>query len=642
VTNLSKRASVATALLLLGTAAFSQTSSDTAPIPAPVDRAYPGTITLHVDATDLERRIFRVRQSIPVDEPGHMTLLFPRWIPGYHSPTGPIHNYAGLIVSSGGLPLKWTRDTFDVYAIHVDVPQGVTHIDIAAQALTPTENAQGSVVMSSDMLRLNWYTLALYPAGYFTRRIDIDASVKLPTGWSFGTALDLAAPASDDSTLRFKTVSFETLMDSTLIAGRHLKRVELDTADKKRTSRVALTAIADEAEQLDIRPHHIRAMSSLVEQSDKLFGFRPFDRYEFLLWLSERIGGAGIEHQRSSENGVSPKYFAGWDSMLISRNLLAHEYTHAWNGKYRRPADLWTPNFNVPMRDSMLWIYEGQTEYWGIVLATRAGFTTVQQTLDEWASIAAVYETQAGRTWRPLQDTTNDPIIASRRPIPWRSWQRSEDYYREGALLWLDVDTLLREMSNNKQSLDTFARAFFAIGSANSMPSTYTFDDVIKALNAIQPYAWQAFFNQRLNESGNGAPLDGIVRGGYRLQFVEQPSEYLRANDTRRGVTDLSYSVGLTVNSRGRITNVVWDGPAFKAGLTSGMELIAVNNIAFERDRLLAAVKATKDGAALDLLMKEDNAYRTVRIDYRAGLRYPVLASAGSSPMLDKILAPRK
>lgn len=615
-------------------------------IPAPLDVPYPGAMTLHVDATDIERRIFRVRQSIPA-APGRMTLLFPRWIPGYHSPNGPIHNYAGMVISSNGRPIKWTRDTLDVYAFHIDVPEGAQRIDVEAQALTPTDAAQGVVVFSKEMLRLNWYTLALYPAGYYARRIDVDASVTLPAGWQFGTALDAASPINadnsrTDNTVRFKTVSFETLMDSTLIAGRHFKKVDLDTADNKRASRVTLSAMADEAELLDIRPHHIRALSSLVVQSDKLFGSRPFDRYEFLLWLSERIGGAGIEHHRSSENGVAPKYFIGWDSMFISRNLLAHEYAHAWNGKYRRPADLWTPNFNVPMRDSLLWVYEGQTEYWGIVLAARAGFITVQQALDEWASIAAHYEAQAGRAWRPLQDTTNDPIIAARRPIPWRSWQRSEDYYREGALLWLDVDTRLRELSKNRRSLDTFARAFFRGTEGDWGPSTYTFDDVVRTLNAVEPYDWQAFFDERLNESGNGAPHDGIVRGGYRLQFVETQSEYLRANDVRRGTTDLSYSLGLTVNSRGRVTNVVWEGPAFHAGLTSGIDLVAVNGIAFDRDRLLAAVKSTKDGAPLELLMKEGDAYRTVHIDYRGGLRYPVLARAGTSPTLDKILAPLK
>lgn len=643
-----KQISIRAALLsmALGVAGLACAQTFDAPpgaVPEPRDVPYPGVMTLHVDATDIERRIFRVRQIVPV-APGRMTLLYPRWIPGYHAPNGPVHNFAGLTIQSGGRAIKWMRDPVDVYAFHIDVPEGVDAIEIQAQALTPTETAHGPVVMSHNMLRLNWYTVALYPAGHYVRRIEVNASVSLPKGWQYAAALDVdTSKTSADNTIAFKTVSFETLVDSPLIAGRHFKQVALDETADKRASRVTLHAMADEPEQLDIRPHHVQAMQALVRQADKLFGARHFDRYDFLLWMSERIGGAGIEHHRSSENGVAPRYFIAWDSAMIGRTLLAHEYAHSWNGKYRRPADLYTPNYNVPMRDGLLWVYEGQTEYWGNVLATRSGFLTVKQSLDEWASIAATYNAQVGRTWRPLQDTTNDPIIASRRPIPWRSWQRSEDYYREGALLWLDVDTLIRERSKNKRSLDTFARAFFGMNDGDIGPLTYTFDDVVQALNAVEPYDWPAFFRARLEEHGNEAPLDGIARGGYRLTFVEQQSEYLRTNDVRRGVTDLTHSLGLIVDNRGNITNVLWDGPAFKAGLTTGIDLIAVNGVEFDRDRLMTAVKATKEGAPLDVLVKEGDAYRTVRIDYRDGLRFPVLERLKGQPaLLDNILTPRK
>jgi predicted metalloprotease with PDZ domain len=350
-----------------------------------------------------------------------------------HAPVGPVHNFAGLKISANGKPVQWMRDAVDVYAYRIEVPSGVQALDIEAQLLTATESAQGAITMSREMVRLNWYALVLYPAGHFSRRIDVTASVKLPDDWQFGVALDLDTTTNESGSnvARFKTVSLETLADSPLIAGKYFKKIELDpSAAANGRPRVTLNVIADEPDDLEAKAVAVEALRELVRQADRLYGARHFDHYDFLLSLSDRLSGAGIEHHRSSENGVTPRYFTAWDTATISRDLLAHEYTHSWNGKYRRPADLWTPTFNVPMRDSLLWVYEGQTQYWGSVLAARAGFLTKQQALDDLANTAALYDAQVGRTWRNLQDTTNDPIIASRRAIPWRNWQRSEDYYR--------------------------------------------------------------------------------------------------------------------------------------------------------------------------------------------------------------------
>jgi predicted metalloprotease with PDZ domain len=576
-----------------------------------------------------------------------MVLLYPRWIPGVHAPAGPIYNFAGLKINANGKPLQWTRDAADVYAYHIVAPSGVTALDIEAQLLTSTESAQGVVTMTREIVRLNWYSVVLYPAGYFTRRIDVTASVKLPTDWQFGTALEVdaaAATADQRNITRFKSVSLETLADSPLFAGKYFKKIDLDVgAQSSGRPRVTLNVMADELEQLDAKSAAIDVLRELVRQADKLYGARHYDHYDFLLSLSDRLGGSGVEHQRSSENGTTSKYFTAWDSATISRDLLAHEYTHSWNGKYRRPADLWTPTYNVPMRDSLLWVYEGQTQYWGAVLAARAGFLTKQQALDDLASTAATYDTQVGRTWRNLQDTTNDPIIASRRAIPWRSWQRSEDYYREGALLWLEIDTLIRKHSKNKRSLDNFARAFFGVNDGDWGQLTYTFDDVVNALKQIEPYDWAKFLRTRLDENAASAPLDGIKQGGYQLIYSENQSEYLKASETRRKVVDLAYSLGLTVDLKGKFTQVQWDGPAFKAGLTIGTELVAVNGIAFDPDKFKVAVKATKDGTPIDLLIKQGETYRTVRIDYRGGARYPQLERIQGVPaILDDILAPKK
>ncbi len=609
-----------------------------APLPALQDIPYPGTLRLAVDATDLDRRIFRIKETIPA-KPGPLTLLYPRWIPGAHGPVGPIHNYAGLKITANGQPVRWVRDPSDVYAFQVVVPDGASALEIEAQFLTPTESSQGGAQITKEMMRLNWYVATLYPAGYFARQIQIEATVRLPRDWQFGTALEPSDVSISAPVYSFKPVSLETLLDSPLFAGKHFKKIDLDP---KGRSRVTLNVMADEPEFLEVKPPILAAHRKLIDQADKLYGARHFDHYDFLLSLSDRLAGSGIEHHRSSDNGTDPKYFTTWDTAFISRDLLPHEYNHSWNGKFRRPADLWTPNFNTPMRDSLLWVYEGQTQYYGTVLAARAGFVTKQQALDSLAATAATYDTRIGRTWRNLQDTTNDPIIAARRALPWSSYQRSEDYYSEGLLVWLEVDTLIRERSGGRRSLDTFARNFFGMRDGDWGVLTYDFDDVVAALNKVEPYDWATFLRQRLEDTNPRAPLDGLKRGGYRLVYKEEPTATAKSNETRLKSIGLSYSLGASFDSSGKITNVMWDGPVYRAGLISGMQVVAVNDIAFDGDKLRAAVKATKTGGPIEFLIKENDRYRRVKIEYNGGLRYPHLERIKNEPArLDQILAPR-
>jgi predicted metalloprotease with PDZ domain len=610
------------------------------PIEAPKDIRYPGVMTVGVDATDLDHRIYRTRQTLPVAAAGPMVLLYPHWVPGTHSPNAPLLFFAGLKISAGGKPLAWTRDTVDVYAFHIDVPAEAKTLDIEGQYLTPTDSQQGGIAMTQEILRLNWYAATLYPAGYFIRGIDVDASVKLPAGWQYGTALETATATGD--TVKFKRVSYETLVDSPLIAGKYFRKLELDPGGR---SRVTLNLAADEPQYLATKPPAETALRELVRQADKLFGARHYDHYDFLLTLSDRLGGMGTEHQRSSDNGTQPKFFTTWDKAQISRDLLPHEYTHSWDGKYRRPADLWTPNLNVPMRDSLLWVYEGQTQYWGHVLAARSGMLTKQQALDGLAHFAASYDAHPGRAWRNLQDTTNDPIIAMRRPIPWSSWQRAEDYYVEGLLVWLEADTLIRERSGGRRSLDDFARAFYGVNDGDWGQLTYTFEEVVATLNKVEPYDWAKFLRARLDENAGGAPLAGIKRGGYTLVFTDTPSESYKDNEARRKFTDLTFSLGLAIDQKGgKIGAVLWDSPAYKAGLTSGQEIIAVNGIAYDADRLKDWVKGSKEEKApLELLIKLEDVYRVVKIDYHGGARYPHLEPIkGAKALLDDILAPRK
>ena len=611
-------------------------------IAAPRDVAYPGVIRLQVDASDVQRRIWRVRETIPVTQPGRLTLLYPQWLPGNHAPRGPIERLAGLQIRAGGRLLNWTRDPVEVHAIHVDVPAGVREVEASFQALTPTEADQGRIVVTPEMLNLQWNLVTLYPAGHYASRITVEPSVTLPEGWRFGVALDPARTRG--ATTTFKPVSLETLIDSPMFAGRYYRQVDLDpdAAARKRPP-VRLNIVADSPEQLEIKPEQLQMHRNLVVQADRLFGSRPFDRYEFLLGLTGRLGGIGLEHHRSSENTVNTRYFLDWNQGFNDHDLLPHEYVHSWNGKHRRGADLWTPNYNVPMRDSLLWVYEGQTSYWTPVLAARSGMLTKDQALQMLASQAAALDARTGRAWRDLADTTFGPIVSARRPQPWGDWQRPEDYYTEGALVWLEVDTLIRERSNGRRSLDDFARTFFGGRDGDWRVYTYTFDDVAAALNAVEPYDWATLLRTRLDENASGAPLQGFARGGYRLIYTDTPSPVFRDDEAARRVTELTYSLGMVVNRDAKLTAVRWEGPAFDAGLTVGTTLVAVNGLAYDADRLKAAITAARGGGApIELQVRHGDHLRTVRIPYHLGLRYPHLERvAGTPARLDDILAPR-
>ncbi|MDB5493279.1 MAG: putative protease with the C-terminal domain, partial [Phenylobacterium sp.] len=476
------------------------------------------------------------------------------------------------------------------------------------------------------------------PAGYFTRRIPVAASIRLPDGWAYGTALETAA--AEGGLIHFKRAAFDVLMDSPLLAGRYFRQFQLDTSGK---SPVRLDVAADRPELLAATPEQIEKHRELVRQADKLYGARHYDHYDFLFSLSDRLGTIGLEHHRSSEDGTRPDFFTEWSKNAPARNLLPHEYSHSWDGKFRRPADLWTPNLNVPMRDSLLWVYEGQDQYWGYVLGARSGLVTKQQTLDALAMTAATYSAgRPGRSWRSVEDTTNDPIIANRRPQAWTSWQRSEDYYSEGQLVWLEADTLIRERTGGRKSLDDFARGFFGVEDGNWSELTYSFDDVVAGLNAVMPYDWARFLNERINEVAPKFPLDGLTRGGYRLAYTETPTDYWTQNEANRKTVDLTYSLGLTLNPEAAITAVLWDGPAFKAGLTVGGKLIAVNGIAYAADLLKEAITAAKAGPPVSLIIKDGDHYRVVAIDYHGGLKYPRLERIEGTPdRLSEIYAPK-
>ncbi|KZC35872.1 peptidase M61 [Rhodanobacter sp. FW510-R12] len=611
----------------------------TGDVPPPQDTPYPGTVALHVDARDTAQGIFRVHESIPV-KAGALTLLYPQWIPGDHSPTGPIAMLAGLELSAGGKPLTWTRDKYDVYAFHLDVPAGVASIDAEFQYLSPRD---GGFEITDRMMDMEWSKVALYPAGHFTRGITFAPSVTLAHGWQFGTALETGSQSGD--TVTFKPVTFNNLVDSPVYAGQYFKRVDLTPPGG---APVHLDIVADAPKYLEMTPEQLKVHRALAVQATTLFGSHHYDHYDFLFSLSDQLGGNGTEHHQSSEDGLGADYFTAWNDAAPGRDLLAHEYTHSWNGKFRRPADLWTPNFNVPMGDSLLWVYEGQTQYWGFVLTARSGMWSPQEFRDALAMVAANYErNRAGFGWRTLEDTTNDPPVARRSGLPYRSWQMSEEYYSAGQMMWLSVDAKIRALTHDRKSLDDFARAFFGVDNGSYVTKTYAFDDVVAALDGVAKYDWAGFLRARVDAIGPPL-LDGLEGTGWKLVYTDKESAYEKQYNSRpepsRHLYNFAWSIGLTMADKGRINDVRWNGPAFKAGVSTGAAIVAVNGQDYSDDVLKNAITAAKtDKAPIQLLLKYQGGYRTVPVDYHGGLQYPHLVRvAGTPDYLSEIVAARK
>jgi predicted metalloprotease with PDZ domain len=630
-----------TLIAFLALPAARAAAADGPAIPPPRDVPYaPGTLVLHVDATDLEHRVFRVRETIPVAA-GPMVLLYPKWLPGNHSPTGPIALLQGLVVTAASERLEWRRDPVDMHAFHLDVPGGVRRLELEFQFTSPVDDSQGRMTVTPDLLGVQWEKMLLYPAGYYAARIPVEATLQLPPGWAFGTALETAARDGDE--VRFHATSLETLVDSPLFAGRYAKRLVLDA---RADSPVWLNAFGDRAALIDVSDAQLAAHRNLVAETDALFGARHYSHYDFLLAVSDNFASIGLEHHQSSENGVPAGYFTEWDDLGEYRDLLAHEMVHSWNGKFRRPAKLWTPNYNVPMRNDLLWVYEGQTEFWGDVLAARSGLWTPEFAREALARFAAEYQFQRpGRTWRSLADTTRQPIIDYAGDEPFVSWARDTDYYTEGVLIWLDVDTQLRALTGERRSLDDFARAFFGMENGRMTPSTYTLDDVVAALDGIAAHDWRAFFAKRVQGHGPDAPLDGITRSGWRLAFSSEPNAYLASNETRKKQLNLGDSAGLVVSTEDAIVaGVVWGSAAFRAGLVNGNELVAVNGREFSADLLKDAIREAAGGTEpIELLVKNYDTYRTVQLDWHGGLRYPHLERIEGTPdRLSALFAPRR
>jgi predicted metalloprotease with PDZ domain len=598
------------------------------PVAGPQDRPFEGTIKLDVDARDLQRRIFRIKQTIPVQKAGPLTLLYPEWEPSSHARSVSVANLAGLVVHAGSQRLAWRRDELDMHAFHVLVPTGTERIDVEFQYITRA----GDALLRPDMVVVQWQRMLLYPAGWFARNIAVQARLRLPQGLKSVSSLQLEDAGDDE--LGFAKTSLETLLDAPVIAARHLRSIGLGAAGEPP---LRLHLLADTEQGLNITRHDLGKLRRLTGETHAVFGQAPYRHFDAMVVLSDAFPTGGCEHAESAEIYLPADFFRDPSSQLNSLDLIAHEHVHAWNGRARVPAGQWTPTPNVPIRNSLLWVYEGQTEFWGRVLAARSGLRGRQDALDKFALDAAEVQVANGRAWKVLRDTVNDPLYVSGRSNVWPQWQRRKDYYTEGVLLWLDVEMTLRERSNGRLGLDDFARQFFAVHAPGQV-STYGFEDVCQVLNRLLPLDWPALLNARL-DAHEAVVLDGLAKAGWSLVFEPRPSETFRQHEEEIQASDLTYSVGMVVTTKGEVRSVLWDSAAFKAGLAPGAKLLSVNGSRFSLQHLLASIDAS-GGATLLLDYEMEGVRSTAELRHPGGLRYPRLKRVEGTPdRLSKLLA---
>ena len=594
------------------------------------------TVTIAVDATAAPRKIFHASLKIPAS-PGDLTLYYPKWIPGEHAPDGPVIDLAGLKFAAGGKILKWRRDLVDGFTIHVEVPAGITEISAELDFLSPAifEGGFSAGSSATDKLAvISWNQVLLYPKGWQSDDINYSASLKLPDGWKFGTPLPVASHSGNE--IKFATVSLTTLVDSPVITGEFLKVVPLaqDPVTEMDIAADSAAALEAPAEVWDHYKH-------LVEQAQRLFGAHHYRDYHFLYTLSDHVAHFGLEHHESDDSRVDERALVDDASRKLSASLLPHEYVHSWNGKYRRPADLATPDYEQPMQDDLLWVYEGLTNYLGFVLTARSGLLTAEQDRDDLAITADMLDHHTpGRVWRNLQDTADAAPQLYFAPRAWQSWRRGTDFYDEGTLSWLWADVIIRQQTKGAKSLDDFCELFHGAPSTGPMVKPYTFDDVVSALNQIAPYDWRGFWTERLTNHGPGAPLGGVEGSGWKVVYDEIPSEMLTGSASMNRTVPAALAFGLLLNEDGTISDVTEGLPAAKAGIGPGMKLVAVNGRRFSPEILRDAVKATKNGhAPLDLLVENTDYYKTYKIDYHGGEKYPHLVRDDSKPdLLSEIL----
>ena len=601
-------------------------------------------IQITVDLSDAPRKLYHAEVDLPVTA-GPLALTTPKWIPGTHQPLGPVASITDVVFTANGRPLAWRRDDVDLYQFHMTIPEGVTTLHAHLDCIVTSNITQ-------KLALFDWETLMVYPANTPVRDIPIQPSLIVPAGWSVGTALSPIGGAyplpSPGSTTHFAVTNVEQLEDSPILTGQYFQEfVVAPVISPKHYVDVA----SDAPEDSKLSPAVLAGIAKLVLEADALYRSHHYNDYHFLVALSDVIGSdVTVEHGQSSEYGVPEKFFSNEGFLLAGADLLPHEFSHSWNGKYRRPVGLYQPDFATAQQGALLWVYEGMTQYLGNILAARAGLKSQSQYRDILAQSAANLDYTPGREWRSTEDTAIAASILRGGSQAWSNWRRGQDYYDEGQLVWLDADTLIRKLTNNQKSLDDFQNIFLAKG-GNTGPLivTYTFDELVQDLNAVAPNDWATFLREQVVKITPRADLAGIERGGYKLVYADKPNASVSMVQSALaglpGATptvDAWFSIGILVGNDGNIQDVRWNSPAAKARLAPGYKIIAVNSQVFSGDRLRTAIHDAKGKSEpIHIVLQSDTFLSTADIDYHDGERYPALERvAGTPAYLDDITKP--
>jgi predicted metalloprotease with PDZ domain len=588
-----------------------------------------GPIRLSVDATQAPQKILHAHMQIPVQQ-GPLTLLYAKWIPGEHMPDGPIINVAGLKISGAGKAIAWRRDLTEMFALHLNVPSGVSSLDADLDFLlsAPASGYSAGASATAFLDVLSWNQVLLYPQGYPAHNITVIPSVTLPSDWKFGTALPGARQSGDS--IAFDPVPLDTLVDSPVIAGRYFRAIQL-TPGEKPSHEVDIAA--DSSAALAMTPDTEMQLHRLVAETGALFGSRHYRDYHFLLTLSDDVAHFGLEHHESSDDRVEADSLITDNGRIRFADLLPHEFVHSWNGKYRRPEGLLSPDYQQPMKDDLLWVYEGLTEYLGEVLTARSGLRTQEMARDQLAFVAGDYENRPGRDWRPLQDTATAAVFLYDAGGDWSNWRRGVDFYDEGQLLWLDVDATIRRLTNDQKSMNDFCRAFHGGPGGEPALKTYAFEDIVAGLNSVAPFDWAGFLRKRLDSVAPDTPLEAVQNAGWKLVYNERPNDFEESIESSRKRMDLDFSIGMVVGNDGAIGDVIHDGPSYKGGIGPGMKITAVNGQKFTAEGLKGAIDAAKSSTMpIELIIANGAEVRTYFVDYHGGARYPHLERNNSAP----------
>jgi len=605
------------ALSFLGAAACAQAQSTFGPV------------SIQVDETRAPQKILHTHLEMPV-QPGPLVLYYPEWIPGEHMPDGPIINMAGLKLTAGGKTIAWRRDLIDMFALHLDIPQGVNSLSVDFDFLlsAPASGYSSGASATAFLSMLSWNQLVLYPKGYDAANITCNPSLKIPSGWKFGTALPVSKQNGD--TIDFSPVSLETLIDSPVLAGRYFRAIDLTPGQNPPHE---IDIAADSQASLAMTPETESHLRQLVAEAGALFGSRHYRDYHFLLTLSDDVAHFGLEHHESSDDRVRERALIDETGRIDFADLLPHEYVHSWNGKYRRPAGLISPDYHQPMQDDLLWVYEGLTEYLGEVLTARSGLFNQQQSREDLARLVAYYDAEPGRSWRPLQDTADAAVFLYNSDNDWINWRRGVDFYEEGEMLWLDVDTTIRRLTKDQKSINDFCRLFHGGASGQPDLKTYTFDDIVVALNRVAPYEWSGFLRARLDSTSPNTPIESVENSGWKLVYNDKSNEIEDNREVIRKGVSLYSSIGMAIYGEGIVVDVMYGGPSYNAGIGPGMKITAVNGKQYSADVIKEAITNTKSSSApIQLIVSNGPQVATYSVDYHGGLRYPHLIRDDSKP----------